>query len=358
MEKSPEIASGHNTSYFRELDARTGRWWSVDPVWQPWQSNYCTFDNNPIALADPSGAVSKVPGQGEGQNPVQGDGKGGGAGGKLGDALRAVANAVKNAKFDENAGRIETHNNPSHATDNSLKSKDNLISVSNQSYSLGEGDKHRDLPVDPSTPPVWENLTRNDLKLHLWAKGKCVYCTDKQIGDEFENIFEKWYRAHVGLEAEFLRFKKLVPQRDKFNYSWRPSSPDFVNDQFYGIANNRGYVEYERVEMSEFYELKAVEGRVDLSSNDYQLEGHILNQSNKDKHHIQRSDNYFILNEWGFRPRLHLITTSDVPYSINNYRFAQEHKVKYYHMIAQFREWGNGVFEYRFVERTSMFWSY
>ena len=57
-EKSPEIASGHNSTYFRELDSRTGRWWAVDPVTHPHQSPYCTFDNNPVVHADPSGAAT------------------------------------------------------------------------------------------------------------------------------------------------------------------------------------------------------------------------------------------------------------------------------------------------------------
>src|SRR5690606_20808294 len=65
-EKSPEIASGHNSTYFRELDSRTGRWWAVDPVTFPHQSPYSTFDNNPILWSDPSGAAVENPGQGEG----------------------------------------------------------------------------------------------------------------------------------------------------------------------------------------------------------------------------------------------------------------------------------------------------
>ncbi|WP_037349720.1 hypothetical protein [Saprospira grandis] len=56
MRKSPEIGSGHHTTYFRELDGRMGRWWSTDPITFPHQSPYNTFDGNPIYYTDASGA--------------------------------------------------------------------------------------------------------------------------------------------------------------------------------------------------------------------------------------------------------------------------------------------------------------
>ena len=97
MEKSPEIGSGHNTTFFRELDSRTGRWWSVDPVWQPWQSNYSTFDNNPVALSDPSGAAVENPGQ---ATPVA-SGKGG-AWKAVGRGLAIAAKAILNSGGNDN----------------------------------------------------------------------------------------------------------------------------------------------------------------------------------------------------------------------------------------------------------------
>ncbi len=53
-EKDNEV-SGEGNSYtteFRQLDPRLGRWFSVDPVFQPWQSPYTSMDNNPIGLND------------------------------------------------------------------------------------------------------------------------------------------------------------------------------------------------------------------------------------------------------------------------------------------------------------------
>jgi RHS repeat-associated protein len=58
-ERDDEIKGNGNqyTTYFRGLDPRLGRWLSVDPKASslPWQSPYCSMDNNPIALNDVKG---------------------------------------------------------------------------------------------------------------------------------------------------------------------------------------------------------------------------------------------------------------------------------------------------------------
>ncbi len=54
-EKDNEVNSADGTSYtteFRQLDPRLGRWFSVDPIFQPYQSPYTSMDNNPIGLND------------------------------------------------------------------------------------------------------------------------------------------------------------------------------------------------------------------------------------------------------------------------------------------------------------------
>ena len=56
-EKDDEV-SGEGNSYtteFRQLDPRLGRWFSVDPIFQPWQSPYTSMDNNPIGNTDVKG---------------------------------------------------------------------------------------------------------------------------------------------------------------------------------------------------------------------------------------------------------------------------------------------------------------
>ena len=61
-EKDNEVNSSNGTSYtteFRQLDTRLGRWFSSDPVFQPWQSSYTSMDNNPVNLTDVLGLDPK-----------------------------------------------------------------------------------------------------------------------------------------------------------------------------------------------------------------------------------------------------------------------------------------------------------
>jgi RHS repeat-associated protein len=58
MLKDDEVYNGSGnsyTTYFRQHDTRLGRWFSVDPEFQPWQSPYTSMDNNPIMFTDPLG---------------------------------------------------------------------------------------------------------------------------------------------------------------------------------------------------------------------------------------------------------------------------------------------------------------
>jgi len=55
-EKDNEVKGEGNsyTTHFRQLDPRLGRWLTIDPKASslPWQSPYCSMDNNPILLND------------------------------------------------------------------------------------------------------------------------------------------------------------------------------------------------------------------------------------------------------------------------------------------------------------------
>ncbi len=63
QEKDDEIFAGAYTAEYWEYDSRLGRRWNVDPMTgdYPWQSPYCTFDNNPIAIVDPQGLSGQDP---------------------------------------------------------------------------------------------------------------------------------------------------------------------------------------------------------------------------------------------------------------------------------------------------------
>jgi RHS repeat-associated protein len=55
QEKDNEIFQGAYTAEYWEYDSRIGRRWNLDPMGYAWQSDYSTFNNNPIKYADPSG---------------------------------------------------------------------------------------------------------------------------------------------------------------------------------------------------------------------------------------------------------------------------------------------------------------
>ncbi|MFN7709105.1 MAG: RHS repeat-associated core domain-containing protein, partial [Sphingobacteriia bacterium] len=61
MEKEDNLYGDGNayTTQYRMLDVRIGRWFSTDPVVQPWMSPYSAFDNNPIFLVDPLGLKAR-----------------------------------------------------------------------------------------------------------------------------------------------------------------------------------------------------------------------------------------------------------------------------------------------------------
>ena len=63
-EQDNEIKGNGNsyTTLYRQLDPRVGRWLSIDPVTQPWQSPYISMDNNPIWHNDVLGDVIKPQG--------------------------------------------------------------------------------------------------------------------------------------------------------------------------------------------------------------------------------------------------------------------------------------------------------
>ena len=59
MDKEIKGDGNSYTTTFRQLDPRLGRWMSLDPVFQAYQSPYNSMDNNPILLNDPLGDFTK-----------------------------------------------------------------------------------------------------------------------------------------------------------------------------------------------------------------------------------------------------------------------------------------------------------
>jgi RHS repeat-associated protein len=59
MEKENAVNEDGYTTFYRQLDTWSGRWESVDPkvAQMPWQTSYCSMDNNPISFTDPLGDI-------------------------------------------------------------------------------------------------------------------------------------------------------------------------------------------------------------------------------------------------------------------------------------------------------------
>ncbi len=62
-----EVKGSKGTSYtteYRQLDPRVGRWLSIDPKASsmPWQSPFCSMNNNPVFYSDPKGDIIVIGG--------------------------------------------------------------------------------------------------------------------------------------------------------------------------------------------------------------------------------------------------------------------------------------------------------
>ena len=72
-EKDIELKGEGNsyTTFFRQLDPRVGRWLAIDPKIAsiPWQSPYCSMDNNPVFYTDPFGDI--IDGNNKGKSDYQ-----------------------------------------------------------------------------------------------------------------------------------------------------------------------------------------------------------------------------------------------------------------------------------------------
>ena len=74
MDNEVKGSGNSYTTEFRQLDPRLGRWLSIDPkaTSMPWQSPYCSMDNNPIWFNDPLGDSTFVTKLGDGKYKVIG----------------------------------------------------------------------------------------------------------------------------------------------------------------------------------------------------------------------------------------------------------------------------------------------
>jgi hypothetical protein len=108
--------------------------------------------------------------------------------------------------------------------------------------------------------------------LEAYAKsiGYCSTCTNKQIGDLFESIFQEFASTQPSLIAG--GFRKNI---SKFPLSKRPTVPDFIAD---ALPTQKGKPAG-RIPGGVWFEAKAWSGGLYESSSTYQIRGHIDNLS-------------------------------------------------------------------------------
>lgn len=75
MEKDDDHTQGKYNFGARIYDSRLVRWFSIHPVFQPWQSPYNSMDGNPINLndsmgLDPGDVISENDGSADGKDGV------------------------------------------------------------------------------------------------------------------------------------------------------------------------------------------------------------------------------------------------------------------------------------------------
>ncbi|HAK29635.1 MAG TPA: hypothetical protein DCO90_10455, partial [Sphingobacterium sp.] len=89
-----------------------------------------------------------------------------------------------------------------------------------------------------------------------------------------------------------------------------------------------------------FFELKAKHGGLYLSSNTYQMKGHIDNASRRFASERRKFTD--------FKPIVNLITTADVRFSFGIAAYAMSSGVTYAHYWAQYRI-VNGTWQFKFT---------
>lgn len=118
----------------------------------------------------------------------------------------------------------------------------------------------------------WQPFYKIDLVKYVVGKG--INPSEKNLGDEFENIFEKHakeelYPKDALQHSRFRRAEKIWTDA-----SDRNSKPDFISDDFYDVNQVFWLPEMKRVSEGSGWEIKQNNGRgIYLSSNDGQIRG-------------------------------------------------------------------------------------
>jgi hypothetical protein len=153
------------------------------------------------------------------------------------------------------------------------------------------------------------------------------------LGKELENLFEDFIAHDIVANMEY----RITRNRTKFTGGDRNTIPDFTGDAIVHITDpvTRRPIRNERVVGAHWFELKSSTGGIYLSSNAYQVEGHIDNLAR------EFAGTVLQYADQSFRPKLTLITTADVPFSPSIKLYSETNNVDYSHTVPSFRKNGN-----------------
>ena len=185
----------------------------------------------------------------------------------------------------------------------------------------------------------WRPFTKANLEDYYSQYHNGDSGNNSDLGNAFETIFRqfattKWPAFHIN--------PTVNPGDILRENTGRNTLPDFIG---LGLYQNKAQpLPIQSVPGGSFYEVKAYSGRISLSSNKYQIKGHIDNL-------ISRMVGISAYQAGVFYPSFTLVTTADVPVSQSIISYAFFHRVTYRHISAQYRRTSSGGWEFNFELR-------
>ena len=310
---------------FRNYDPKIGRFVQIDPLTSryPFFSPYLYAGNEPIGNIDFMGMGPET-GLTAGTAKVMGE-----------VIVKSVSRAVATtARAVTNLGLSITT-----ISVQFFITGCNAINTSITTQQAGTGAVNN----ESDSPSPWQPLYKSDL-IDIYKEKFHKDPTENELGTYFEDQLEKVVtKRNVGnLGMNMKRNSEKYTDADDRN-----TVPDFVGDAVTGYKNSS-----KRIPGGSIIEVKQKKGGLYLSSNDYQIKGHIDN--------LRKRMSRAINNNRGFSPKMALVTTADVSASPKMYKYALSENIEFVHIHAEFyREVTNDgkiVFHFRFVKHVTKYY--
>ena len=335
-----DAESGNYSTPCRRYDPTLGRFLGVDPLADKY-ADYSPYNfafNDPANLNDPSGAdalgdlaTSNAALTGEGTTiPSMGDGAGG-----HGETGRQDGDKPQYRYMTDSNGTIKRDNFPlgrggdpggaaaaSGGGGGARGSEGgNVLGAGTLSFGGGAN---------------WQSFTKANLREYYSANNGGRVGTENDLGRTFENIFSRFTQEQWQPDWNVTSNTKLFSTEPVI----RNTVPDFRGTGFY-MSKADGRIS---IPGGAWYEAKAKDGGLYLSSNQSQMKGHIDN--------LAYSMRAAIAEYNGFSPTLTLVTTAGVPFSPGIANYASVKGITYRHIVAQYRHVGGKIqFDFKLLNR-------